>query len=131
MRFSCEQDIWEDSLSVIQVKVEDNSEYYQDQLVKFYSAFYRTVLAPTAYTEQGGWYIGFDQQLHNVNETKNGPTNFYSDMSIWDTFRTEYPWLVLMKPDVMTDMIKSMLIVYQVAGFLPKWPLAFGTDLNV
>lgn len=119
--------MWEAALSVVQVKTDLESSYYQDQLVKFYSAFYHTLLAPTAYTEQGGWYIGFDQQLHNVNETANGPKHFYSDMSIWDTFRTEYPWLVLMRPQEMLDMIKSMLLVYQVAGYLPKWPLAFGT----
>jgi len=127
------QTIWENALSKIQIKLDEPiSVYHQDQLVKFYTAFYHTMLAPTDYTEQGGLYIGFDLKIHNVGDDSDGPKRFYSDMSIWDTFRTEHPWLALIRPQEATDVIRSMLMIYKQAGYLPKWPLAFGeTDTMI
>lgn len=47
-------------------------------------------------------------------------------MSIWDVHRTEFPWLVLTKPDVMTDIVRSLLQMGQQGGSLPRWPIANG-----
>ncbi len=62
--------------------------------------------------------------------------NYYTDMSIWDVHRTEFPWLTLYKPDVMTDIVKlnfqvelinrSLLLMFDEGGDLPRWPLANG-----
>jgi putative alpha-1,2-mannosidase len=47
-------------------------------------------------------------------------------MSIWDVHRTQFPWLALYQPDVMEDIVKSLLQMYQQGGSLPRWPFANG-----
>eukprot|EP01130_Rhizamoeba_saxonica_P016699 TRINITY_DN776_c0_g2_i2.p1 TRINITY_DN776_c0_g2~~TRINITY_DN776_c0_g2_i2.p1 ORF type:complete len:695 (+),score=149.93 TRINITY_DN776_c0_g2_i2:261-2345(+) len=110
--------IWEDVLSMVSVEGTDH-----DNLVKFYTALYRTHQSPTIFDEYGE-YLGFDNMVHKLD--KNGPKNYYSDMSIWDVHRTQFPWLVLSDPERMADIIKSLIIMYKEGGDLPKWPMANG-----
>eukprot|EP01112_Ceratiomyxa_fruticulosa_P018977 TRINITY_DN6143_c1_g1_i1.p1 TRINITY_DN6143_c1_g1~~TRINITY_DN6143_c1_g1_i1.p1 ORF type:complete len:764 (-),score=125.90 TRINITY_DN6143_c1_g1_i1:103-2394(-) len=113
------QQSWVNLLSLVEV---DPATTSQDNLVKFYSALYHTYQAPTTFSEVGGYYLGFDSKVHVVNESHL----YYTDMSIWDDFRTEYPWLALTQPLVMTDIVRSLLLMYQQGGDLPRWPLANG-----
>eukprot|EP01119_Soliformovum_irregulare_P012554 TRINITY_DN3269_c0_g2_i4.p1 TRINITY_DN3269_c0_g2~~TRINITY_DN3269_c0_g2_i4.p1 ORF type:complete len:741 (+),score=200.96 TRINITY_DN3269_c0_g2_i4:19-2241(+) len=111
-------DIWRSELGAIQV--EGGS---RDQKIKFYTALYHTLLAPTTFSETGGIYRGFDLQLHKLSQDSKG---YYSDMSIWDVHRTEFPWLAFFKPDVMSDIVKSLLLMKEQGGDIPRWPLAYG-----
>lgn len=36
---------------------------------------------------------------------------YYTDMSIWDTHRSEFPWLTLTQPPVMADIMNSLLLM--------------------
>lgn len=36
------------------------------------------------------------------------------------------PWLTFFQPDAMSDIIKSILLMDQQGGSLPKWPIANG-----
>jgi putative alpha-1,2-mannosidase len=47
-------------------------------------------------------------------------------MSIWDVHRTEYPFLGLIAPNILNDIVKSLLLMYEQGGDLPRWPLANG-----
>lgn len=86
------QNVWDNLFSLIEVN--DPNAPEQD-LVKFYSAYYRTLLAPTRFSESGGYYLGFDKKVHQLPPSQ---WNYYTDMSIWDTHRTEFPWLGLILP---------------------------------
>ena len=57
-----------------------------DELVKFYTAVYHALMAPTTYSESNGQYLGFDGAAHTAVPS-DGP--FMSDMSIWDIFRCQ------------------------------------------
>ena len=83
----------------------------------FYSALYHSMLAPTLMSEAGGRYMGFDGKVHQASGFR-----FYSDMSLWDTFRTLHPLLVLLAPEYQRDFILSMLAIADQGGYLPKWP---------
>ena len=99
--------IWCEELSRIQFSAYDDS-----ILVSLYSSLYRTLLSPTQYSEVGGVYIGMDKQLHIVEEDRGDYYNndnadeasaaneFFSDLSLWDTFRTLMPWLLFTRPDI-------------------------------
>lgn len=91
--------------------------------MKFFSSFYRTLLAPTIFNEAGGLYLGFDGQIHSLSPNQS---NYYTDMSIWDVHRTEFPWLAFMFPDIMSDIVRSLVEMYEQGGDLPRWPLANG-----
>lgn len=65
-----------------------------------------------------GKYRGLDQNIHQAE----GFTN-YTIFSLWDTYRAEHPFLMLMKPRQAADMATSMIRHQQqsVHGMLPIW----------
>lgn len=87
----------------------------------FYSSLYRAFLAPTSFGEAGGAYRGFDDQVH----VAEGFT-YYSDFSLWDTYRTLHPLLTLIQRERAADMMESLTTMAEQGGDLPMWPLAFG-----
>ncbi len=87
----------------------------------FYSALYHAQLMPTSLTETGGKYRGLDGEVH----TADGFV-YYSDFSLWDTFRTLHPLLTLVYPEYQRDMNTSLEAMTIASGSVPKWPLATG-----
>lgn len=101
--------IWESALS--QIEVNNPNQESEDNLVKFYTALYHSLLAPTIFSEVGGSYLGFDRKVHQVVKgiklnsiyakifllfeslinlfSGVGQSNYYTDMSIWDVHRTQ------------------------------------------
>lgn len=71
---------------------------HEDNITVFYTALYHTHFAPTRYDETNFEYKGFDKEIHTLQQNVYGLSNvsnhYYSDMSIWDVFRSEYPWYV-------------------------------------
>jgi predicted alpha-1,2-mannosidase len=93
-----------------------------EQRTIFYSALYHTMLAPTLFSEVGGWYRGFDGAVHQTDPA----AHYYTDFSLWDTYRTLHPLFNLIQRQRHGDMMRSLVTMYQQGGDLPKWPLAFG-----
>jgi predicted alpha-1,2-mannosidase len=108
--------IWDTELE--RVRVLGGSD---EQRMLFYSALYRVFLAPTTFTEHSGQYRGFDKQVH----TADGFT-YYSDFSLWDTYRTLHPLLNLIQRERHADMMQSLAMMAVQGGDLPKWPLGIG-----
>ncbi|MDE6339772.1 MAG: glycoside hydrolase family 92 protein [Muribaculaceae bacterium] len=52
--------------------------------------------------------------------------NYYSTFSLWDTYRALNPLLSVLYPELVCDMVNSMLEMYDSSGELPVWPLASG-----
>jgi putative alpha-1,2-mannosidase len=114
-------------------------------LVVFYTSLYHLYCAPTTYSESDGTYLGFDGLVHQVWNATSMPTShnlprkpdtvtaaaaspvrgrFLSDLSCWDIFRTQTPWLAVAAPDVLADMTKSLAAMTNQGGHLPRWPFA-------
>ncbi|KAL0948846.1 hypothetical protein HGRIS_008967 [Hohenbuehelia grisea] len=89
----------------------------------FYTAFFHTLQYPYETSEEGRYYSGFDDTIHN------GPS--YNGYSIWDTYRAEWAWLILFAPERMPGMITSMLNDYVEGGWLPKWKNIVETNIMV
>ena len=90
-----------------------------DERVSFYTALYRTMLAPTLFDDVDGRYFGPDRQIHAGTP---GARN-YSTFSLWDTYRAAHPLYTLIQPRRVPDMAISMLNFYDQHGMLPVWPL--------
>ncbi|MCU4176623.1 GH92 family glycosyl hydrolase [Carboxylicivirga sp. N1Y90] len=101
-------DVWENELDMIQV---DGSE---DDKAIFYTALTKCFVNPRNLNEDGRYFSPFDYQVHEGV--------MYTDLSIWDTFRSLHPLWVIVKPQETTDIINGMLNTYQQGGWLPKWP---------
>ena len=111
---------WNKQLSKIEVVSQ-----VRDDLVKFYTALYHTMLAPTIYSDIDSLYYGSDQQIHKTD----GWTN-YSTFSLWDTYRASHPLFTYTQPERTNDMIKSFLHFYEQIGALPLWNL-YGWETNM
>mmetsp|Transcript_43496 Transcript_43496/g.113219 ORF Transcript_43496/g.113219 Transcript_43496/m.113219 type:complete len:814 (-) Transcript_43496:218-2659(-) len=110
---------WKRALEVVDVKGGNG-----DDNVKFATAMYHAMLAPTNFTEVGGVYMGFDEKVHNVKDEIGSA--YYTDMSIWDIHRTQAAFLTFVRPDVSRDVVLSLLSMAKAGGDIPRWPLLNG-----
>jgi predicted alpha-1,2-mannosidase len=101
--------IWNKALNKIRIQGAS-----KDDRVNFYTAMYHTLLFPRIFSEYGRYYSAFDDRIHNGVS--------YNDYSLWDTFRAEHPLLLLTQPQIVPDMITSLLQMYEEGGWMPKWP---------
>ncbi len=95
-------DQWEKQLSAIDVKGGK-----QDDRVIFYTSLYRTYLSPADVSSPDGAYLGTDGKVYISEDFR-----YYSNWSLWDTFRTKFPLLVLTEPAKMRDMATSLIHLY-------------------
>lgn len=92
-----------------------------DDKANFYTAVYHVLQMPTTWSDVDGRYRGFDGGVHEAQ----GWT-YYTDMSFWDTFRTQHPLLTLMWPERQRDMMRSLAAMQREGGYVPKWPMGMG-----
>lgn len=104
-------------------------------LEMLYTAAYRTLMTPTIYTEGEGLYLGLDGEVHNVTAERlarygdtardSSPLSFewFSDLSLWDTFRTAQPWLLLVDEGAAVGVARSMTEMTEQQGAFPRWVL--------
>jgi predicted alpha-1,2-mannosidase len=85
----------------------------------FYTALYHSLLLPRIFSDVSGTYPEFAGGKHI--ETAKGFT-YYSDYSIWDTFRALHPLLTILDPNRERDMVQSLIAQGQQGGFLPIFP---------
>jgi predicted alpha-1,2-mannosidase len=107
---------WEDKLA--QIRIVGGTEKQQ---TIFYTALYHSLLMPSVFNDVNGDYLGFDGLLHRASESC-----FYTDMSLWDTFRTTHPLFTLIAPTEQRDMMVSLIEIAKQGGYLPRWPSGNG-----
>ncbi len=107
------QSKWNDELSKIRIESKDSS-----QLRTFYTAMYHAYTAPVLFNDANGDYRGTDKKIY-----KDASFNNYSIFSLWDTYRAEHPLFTLTQSAKVSDMVNSMLAIYQQQGKLPIWAL--------
>ena len=117
---SATQDDWNNRLSRIEVKGGT-----KDERVCFYTALYRTMIAPTLFCDVDGRYRGADKQNHTAEGWMN-----YSTFSLWDTYRAAHPLFTITAPQRVDDMINSFIAHYEQHGRLPVWNM-WGSETDM
>ncbi|KZT13304.1 glycoside hydrolase family 92 protein [Laetiporus sulphureus 93-53] len=102
------------------VKVEGASD---DQRAVFYTGIFHTLQYPYEQDEDGEYYSGYDDSVHEGDS--------YTGYSIWDTYRAEWAWQILLAPERIPGMVRSMLQDYQQSGWLPMWKNIVETNIMV
>ena len=116
------REAWDCQLGRIEVRCED-----RDEKVKFYTALYHAMLAPTLYSDVDGAYLGPDRQEHRTEGWDN-----YGTFSLWDTYRAAHPLYTLVAPERVDDMVNSFIAFYEQNGRLPVWNMwASETDMMI
>lgn len=103
---------WLDKLGRVRIK----GGSLENQTV-FYTALYNVWRMPTRLDGADGRYRGVDDEVYRADGFK-----YYSDLSLWDTFRTLHPWLVLVDPELQRDCLNSLLAMKDASGYIPRWP---------
>ena len=98
----------------------------------FATSLYHSLQMPTLFSDVDGRYRGFDGSIHDDDRP------FYTDFSLWDTYRTTHPLYTLLWPDVHEDMLWSLTQMSLQGHGLPRWPLGnsdtgvmLGTSINI
>jgi predicted alpha-1,2-mannosidase len=123
------KNIWNELLSRIEIDGATEAQRHT-----FYSCLYRTLLFPRQWHEidDAGDLIHFSPYSGNIEKGL-----LSTDNGFWDTFRTEYPLLALVYPDVLNSVLEGWLNAYREGGWFPKWAspayrdCMIGTHLDV
>jgi predicted alpha-1,2-mannosidase len=124
---------WQEQLGKIEVKGGTDEEK-----TMFYTALYHSLLLPFTSSDVDGKYRSFVTNQTRVlpfperNDTTGAGIPFkifettserYSLFSLWDTYRTLHPLLILAYPEQQTGMVNTLVDKYKESGALPLWPL--------
>ena len=104
---------WEEMLSPI--RAWGGSE--RDQIIFATSAF-KSVQMPTLFSDADGRYRGFDDEVKQADWGR-----FYTDFSLWDTYRSTHPLYILLWKEQTADMMDSLAAMVRDGGSIPRWPL--------
>ncbi len=104
---------WNQYLS--RIEVEGGKE---EDKVKFYTALYHTLIHPNTLNDVNGEYPKM-----KTRETLKTDGTRYTVFSLWDTYRNLHQLMSLVYPKQQSNMVKSMLQIYDESGWLPKWEL--------
>ena len=85
----------------------------------FYTALYHSMLLPRTFSDADGSYPGFAGE-GRTEVAKDFV--YYTDYSLWDTFRALHPLLTILDPGRERDMVKSLLAQGEQGGYLPIYP---------
>lgn len=108
---------WQENLELI--KIDGGT---KEQQITFYTALYHSLQMPTLFNDVNGDFIGFDKKIHKVSGYR-----YFTDLSLWDTFRSVHPLYTLIKPKDQRDMMISLVEMSKHGGGkLPRWPSGAG-----
>lgn len=105
---------WAEKLDLLQLS---NPSQTPEKATILYSSLAHTLVYPYEIHEQSP----SGPQYYSGYLDKVVPGTSYSGYSIWDTFRAEWGWLILVAPERVGEMVRSMLGDYKEGGWLPMW----------
>ena len=111
--YSSTRSLWNNALG--KITVEGGTE---EQKIIFYTALYHSMIDPRAFSDINGDYPGGDKKIHKTNGfTKR------TIFSGWDVFRSQFPLQTIINPDVVNDMINSLVELADQNGthYLERW----------
>ena len=101
---------WKTLLSKIEV-----SGGTERQKELFYSSLYRSFLWPALRSDVNGDFTDASGQVVNKG------FRYYTNPSLWDTYRNKLVLLGLLSPDVTNDVIRSLIDKGEKTGFMPTF----------
>ncbi len=86
----------------------------------FATALYHCLIDPRSVSDVDGQYVGADGQTHRADGFV-----YRSIFSGWDVFRSQFPLLTIIRPDVVNDEVNSLVQMAKLSGrnYLERWEL--------
>jgi len=107
------RDLWADALAGVAVKGGTDT-----QREAFSTALYHSMIDPRAFSDTDGHYTGADHKVHQTDKF-----TYRTIFSGWDVFRSQYPLLTILRPDVVNDTVNSLMQQAELSGngHLARW----------
>jgi predicted alpha-1,2-mannosidase len=102
--------VWQDLLN--QVKIKGGTPKEQEL---FYSSLYRSVQWPALRSDANGDF------MDDAGKVRNEDFEYYTNPSLWDTFRNKLVLLGMLRPKVTGDIIQSLVTRGEISGFMPTF----------
>lgn len=106
------KEAWNNYLSRVEI------EGTEDDKVNFYTSLYHLYIQPNNIADVDGRYVGPNREI-----TRSSTGKFYSTLSQWDTFRAAFPMYTILSPEIISDLVNSMVDYSGQKGHLPIWAL--------
>ncbi|MDO5977884.1 GH92 family glycosyl hydrolase [Flavivirga spongiicola] len=114
---------WNDILKKIEIEGDEGKK------TAFYTSLYHLYIQPNNIADVGGKYRDSENEVEKASCGK-----YYSTLSLWDTYRAANPMYTILSPDLVSDMLTSMLDSYnnmtidpqnpkEANKYLPRWQL--------
>ena len=89
----------------------------------FFTALYHALIDPRIVSDNNGEYFGADGKIYKTDDY-----NYRTIFSGWDVFRSEFPLLTIIYPDVVNDQINTFIELAEKTstkhkGMLPRWEI--------
>ena len=108
---------WNESLGRL-----DAADGTEEDLRKFYTCLYRTLLFPRQLHEYGE----DGRPIHRSPYGKGVlPGRYYCDTGFWDTFRALFPLLAFVYPERDAEIMEGLRHCLEESGWLPEWSAPF------
>jgi len=103
---------WDEALGKITVEGDENKKTI------FYTAMYHSMIDPRMYSDVDGQYVGGDRKVYSTSSFKKRTI-----FSGWDVFRSQMPLQTIINPDVVNDMLNSLITMADESGneYLERW----------
>ena len=90
----------------------------------FTTCLYHLFLQPANLADADGRYCGPDDRIHQASGGE-----YYTTLSTWDVYRAALPLMMIIAPERIDGLVRSLLIHEQTQGYLPIWT-AWGQENN-
>lgn len=108
---------WKNVFQCVEVSGENETD-----LTLFYTCLYHVLLDPRIAVDVDGRFRNSKGEIQRVDYTHR------SIFSGWDVYRSEFPLLTLIRPDIVNDEVNSLIKVAEDTGSVfPRWEF-FGID---
>lgn len=87
----------------------------------FDTSLYHAQVMPNVVSDADGRYMGEDGRVHRAAGFSK-----YSNISGWDTYRSQLPLMAMVAPREASDLVRSLVADQQDGGSLPKWSALSG-----
>lgn len=106
--------VWQNELSRLNVVTANGRDKYI-----FYTAFYHAMQHPRLFNNVNGTYPRFagDYQTEHLDKG-----NYYDDFSMWDIYRAQLPLYEIIRPAIINDFVRSMILKGQQGQWMPIFP---------
>ena len=107
--------LWDEALGGISIKGGSDG-----QRETFSTAMYHAMLDPRAYSDVNGDYTGADGKTHRTKDF-----TYRTIFSGWDVYRSQFPLMCIVRPDVVNDTVNSLMQQAELSGngYLARWEI--------